>query len=430
MPAWVLGFGGAQRVLVAPCWDHALGKALAPFADRLAWVRAAMGMYGEAVVVSDIEARLAAMADGAPSHALTLLEAVAAEHPDHEVRLVIGSDIIESGETERWHRWSTIASKFDPIVVPRAGYSAPGSGALPEVSSSDVRRWLEAGPEDVDARESLRRAVPAAVLERLDRGAEGTVWVIGSGHVAAHARPWLQARGYAVIGMPARAFVAGADLPEASPTGIWVLVKDPHLPAVAERLAAIRLDRGVPVLHAAGAIPADDPRALGALAEAGHEVGTLHPICALRSERSSSRLSDAVFGVEGTPAAIAFAVRLLDGQPCLDLRGLDARGRVAYHGACALAANHLAVIRQAAVEQLEDLGLGHDGAAAVDGLMRSSLDNLAALGVPAGITGPVARGDLDAVEAHLAALDGDAVEVYRELSARLRSLVARSSGEA
>lgn len=429
LPGWVLTVGGAQRVLVAPCWDHALGKSLAPFANRLAWTEAAMGMYGEAVIVSDIEARLATRT-GEPSYTVTLLEAVAEAYPDDDVRLVIGSDIVDSGETDRWHRFGEIERRFSPIVVPRAGYAPQGSGALPQVSSTDVRAWLDAPEGDAQARAALERSVPRGVLEQMRRPSLGTLWVIGSGHVAAHARPWLQAQGYSVVGIPARALVGGAPLPEASPVGVWVLVGDPHLPAVARRLAEIRLDRSVPVLHAAGALRADDPLALGALAVEGHEVGTLHPICALRSERPSSRLDRASFGIEGSPGAVALAQALLGDQPRLDLRGLDAAGRLAYHGACALAANHLAVIRQGALEQLESLGLPAPvSSAAIDVLMASSLDNLQALGVPSGITGPVARGDLETVQRHLGAMQGDARAVYAELSARLQRLVECGSRE-
>jgi predicted short-subunit dehydrogenase-like oxidoreductase (DUF2520 family) len=57
-------------------------------------------------------------------------------------------------------------------------------------------------------------------------------------------------------------------------------------------------------------------------------------------------------------------------------------------------------------------------------LLRSSLENLLALGVPGGITGPVARGDTATVERHLGALPEDAADLYRTLSERLRRLVS------
>jgi predicted short-subunit dehydrogenase-like oxidoreductase (DUF2520 family) len=59
-------------------------------------------------------------------------------------------------------------------------------------------------------------------------------------------------------------------------------------------------------------------------------------------------------------------------------------------------------------------------------LVASALANLLELGIPAGITGPVARGDTAAVQRHLDALPPDAAELYRMLSDRLQALVRRS----
>lgn len=427
IPTYVLARGLADRVLVAPCYAHALGKSLPAFEDRLAWTRAAMRVHGDAVVVSDIERRLAEAADDAEhaSYTLDLLRAVAAEHPGHRVRLVVGSDIVESGETERWHRWGLVQAEFDPIVVPRAGHAPPGHAALPEISSSQVRAWLDA-PDAEGAREGLAAAVPA-VVRRMLVGGQGTVHLVGHGNVAVHAKTWLAERGFRVVVTGARALVAGeAQLELAAGEGVWLLARDPDLPALAGALSAHDLDaavRGrVPVLHGAGALPARS--GLATLADAGHPVGTLHPICSLRCERPEGELARAAFGVEGDERARTFALRLIGEQPWLDLQPLDARGRFAYHGACALAANHLAVIAESAASVL--VGQGHPRAVvdrAIGTLLRSSLENLLALGVPAGITGPVARGDEATVARHLDALPEDAAALYRALSERLQRLV-------
>jgi predicted short-subunit dehydrogenase-like oxidoreductase (DUF2520 family) len=154
-------------------------------------------------------------------------------------------------------------------------------------------------------------------------------------------------------------------------------------------------------------------------------VGTLHPICALRRERPwPSPLPWAAFGVEGDAAARALAARLVGAQPVLDLAALDATGRRAYHGACALVANHLAVLWSSGASVMTSAGLPPDAVdVALVQLLASAFDNLRALEIPAGITGPVARGDDEAVRAHLAALPPDVATLYRELSDRLRTLV-------
>jgi predicted short-subunit dehydrogenase-like oxidoreductase (DUF2520 family) len=208
------------------------------------------------------------------------------------------------------------------------------------------------------------------------------------------------------------------------PLGVWIVVRDPAIESVAQSLVG-RVPAGVPVLHAAGALAARD--VLRPLAEHGHPVGTLHPICALRRERPwPLQLHRAAFGVEGDPAAHAFADAVLGDQPRLSLDDLDARGRRAYHAACALAANHLAVLQTAATGVL--IGQGHAADVvdvAIAELLLSALANLLALGIPDGITGPVARGDAAAVQAHLDALDPSTSALYRTLSDRLRALVER-----
>mgnify|MGYP000665090644 CR=1 FL=1 len=185
----------------------------------------------------------------------------------------------------------------------------------------------------------------------------------------------------------------------------------------------------VPVLdEAAGITPT--LLALAPLRRRGHPVGTLHPICSLRAERPwPSPLGGAAFGVEGDPLARALALAWVGAQPWLDLQGQSVAQRQAYHAACSLAANHLAVPQDAAVGVLA--GQGHPLAtarAAIDGLMRSALENLARLGVPDGVTGPVARGDEAAVAAHLRALPPDASALYGVLSERLAALLAQARG--
>lgn len=428
VPAYLRQRGLVDRLLVVPCADHPLGKDLSPFARRMALARAAMQPYGEAVEVSDLEERLHA-AHGGPSYTLRLLEAVAAEHPEAAVRLVVGSDIL--GQVQRWHRWDEIERRFPPIVVPRAGHAPPQACALPEVSSTQVRAWLrDGGPE---AAAGLDATVPRQVLALLRRPAAAPVWVVGRGHVAAHAVPWLQVAGATVVQLSARALVEGAAVvPEPAPGGVWVLARDPELPSVARALGALprsRLPSSVPVLHGAGAWRASER--LAPLVERGHPVGTLHPICSLRSERvAPSSLSSAAFGVEGDPPARALALAWVGRQPWVDLQGLCATKRRAYHAACALAANHLAVPYVTARRVL--VSQGHEASTvevALAGLMRSALDNLAVLGVPEGITGPVARGDDAAVRAHLEALDDDAAALYRVLAERLRGIVSEGAFE-
>ncbi len=441
LPAYLFARGWADAVLVAPCASHALGKALTPFERRLAWCEAAFAGYDGRVWVSEIEAELAQADGGRPSYALRLLAAVAERYPEYRVRLVVGSDITQTGETERWHRWDQIEAEFAPLVVPRAGYeddadSALGAASavsLPAVSSTQVRAWLEA-PESNAA--ALDAALGARVAKLVTRAPAGHLWIVGRGNVGAHlgrkimrADPWFE-----VEYLSARSLLAGRydEAPSAPPSGVLILGRDGHLSELARALATAPSSWGLrpetPVLHAAGSLRAE--LALAPLVEAGHPVGTLHPICSLRSERARSQIEVAGWGIEGHPEARSLATRLAGPGPILELDHLDASGRARYHAACALVANYVAVLREAGRRELAaTVQVGGDDdatlAGVTDALLRSAVDNLVALGVPDGVTGPVARGELEVAERHAAALGPEAGELYRQLSARLAALLGR-----
>lgn len=422
LPGWLHARGWIDRLLVAPCADHPFGKRMHAFDDRLAWTREAMSIWPSWVEVTDLEHELARTM-GSPSYTIRLLEHVAQRWPGWRVRLVVGSDIVASGDTKGWERWPEIEQRFTPLVVPRMGYAEPDDCALPQVSSSDVRRWIEEDSDD--ARDKLASHVPAKVLAAMRSERGPTMWLVGQGHVAAHAKPWLRAQGWHVIEVGARALVAGAALPQTKPRAVWIVVRDPAIPDVAAALVKGGLPRDVPVLHGAGAKRAQD--VLAALAAAGHPIGSLHPAVAMRRERiDPTALERATFGIEGDAAAQAIARAWVGHAPVSELDGLSAEDRVAYHAACALVANHLAPIDRAAAETWDRLGIPeavHEVTRAT--LWASAAANLRALGVPAGITGPAVRGDRATIELHARALGGEAGELYRELSGRLLALLER-----
>lgn len=146
--------GPFDQVWWVPTYRHALGKDLAPFANRLAMCELATAALGPRVVVRDDEARL--FADGSPSQTLVLLHhllrASAAAAQEVSFRLLIGSDILR--ETAAWHRWDEVAALAPPWVIPRQGYVGGDDAtlsayevapvALPAVASRALRSQLQA----------------------------------------------------------------------------------------------------------------------------------------------------------------------------------------------------------------------------------------------------------------------------------------------
>ncbi len=434
LPTYVLSRGLAQRVLVAPCFVHPFAKHLTDFDTRLAMTQRAMSIHGSAVEVSTIERDIAGHHNG-PSYTIDMLDALAKRYPRWSPRPIMGTDITAKGELKKWRGYERLMRDYPPIVVPRAGYAERSMCALPEVSSTDIRRWVAAikrGSQDEKMRERLAAAVPKPVLEMLlrSRKQRPEVWLVGSGHVATHAHTWLAGNGYQTRYVAARELLRGHPTsPDIRPDAVWLLCRDGDLPRVSTGVTRMlgRRDRStVPVLHAAGAIVAASAQGLKNLRDDGHPVATLHPICSLRKECTPGMLANACFGIEGDPVAKQFALSLVGNQPWLDLQGFDAEQRLAYHGACALAANHLAVLWGRAAQVLEGQGHAPDTVnEALRVLLTSSLRNLINLGIPDGVTGPISRGDHAAAGKHMEALPEPTATLYRVLSLQLTDFVRK-----
>jgi len=130
---------GVARVLVVPTFEHAFGKALSPFEHRLRMSELAFSLI-DGVDVSPIEREL-----GGTSRTLRLVEELARRYPDHQLRLLVGADILL--ETQRWFRFDEIVALAPLLVAERAGFVSSGhvsAPLLPEVSSSEIRRALAA----------------------------------------------------------------------------------------------------------------------------------------------------------------------------------------------------------------------------------------------------------------------------------------------
>jgi predicted short-subunit dehydrogenase-like oxidoreductase (DUF2520 family) len=111
------------------------------------------------------------------------------------------------------------------------------------------------------------------------------------------------------------------------------------------------------------------------------------------------RLAGSVFGVTAHDAERPLAERLV-----FDLDGVvmwvDESRRTLYHAGLAHGANHLVTLVTQAMELLGAAG-ADDPAATLRPLLTAALDNALAKGDSA-LTGPIVRGDVNTVRAHLA----------------------------
>lgn len=190
---------------------------------------------------------------------------------------------------------------------------------------------------------------------------------------------------------------------------VLLCVPDAVIAAVAE---AIDPDPSGVVAHCAGAAT------LQVLGRHPRRA-SVHPLVSLADPVLGARqLHGAWFAVAGDRIAVE-VVEALDGR----FVEVDDADRVRYHAAAVVASNHLVAL----LGQVERIagGIGVPLEAFLD-LSRGSIDNVATLGPASALTGPVARGDLDTVRSHLAALPESEREAYLALARAAARLVGTS----
>lgn len=201
------------------------------------------------------------------------------------------------------------------------------------------------------------------------------------------------------------------------PDPLLFCVPDDALAGVAARAAATLKAAGAPpgrALHTSGLHPAE---ILAPLREEGWSVGSWHPLRAIAAPRAEAFRGAAV-GLEGDPEAVALGERLARAVGARPLRVRPDR-KDRYHAGAVFGANFVAACLAVALREVR--AACEDDARLEDllPLARSALEGLAAAGLPAGLTGPVARGDAGTVARHLAALDAPTRSLYRALAAEL-----------
>jgi nicotinate-nucleotide adenylyltransferase len=136
---WLRWVDRADEVWFVPVHRHAFDKALAPWDVRVAMCHALATQLGPWARVEPIEADLPGV-----SYTVRTLDALASRHPGVELRLVVGADVL--GQVHQWRDWDTIAARYHPILVGRAGYvEVPDAPVFPDISSTEIRRRVAAG---------------------------------------------------------------------------------------------------------------------------------------------------------------------------------------------------------------------------------------------------------------------------------------------
>lgn len=187
--------------------------------------------------------------------------------------------------------------------------------------------------------------------------------------------------------------------------------------AIASVSNAIRWTQGHAVVHCNGAATID---LLRGAQETGATVGAMHPLQSFANVKQARKnIPGSAFAIEASSDALHGAletmVRTLGGTP-LALHG----SKVLYHASAVIASNYLVTLLHLASGLWQHLGISRDvGLKALLPLVRGTVENLEAVGLPTALTGPIARGDVGTIEQHLDVLGEVAPEilaVYKTLA--------------
>jgi predicted short-subunit dehydrogenase-like oxidoreductase (DUF2520 family) len=168
------------------------------------------------------------------------------------------------------------------------------------------------------------------------------------------------------------------------------------------------------VLHLSGV---HGREVLQALAPTGAALGSLHPLQSLSDPASApERLRGALAAIEGDARAVGVASALAR-EVGLEPVALEAGAKARYHAAAVFASNFVVALAAVAERLFREAGLAEEAARrAVEALLGGTAANIRAAGPEAALTGPVARGDVETVKLHLAALEEPRARLYRLLS--------------
>lgn len=193
--------------------------------------------------------------------------------------------------------------------------------------------------------------------------------------------------------LPVHEAVVGADL-------VLLAVPDDIIEGLASGLAVTgAIAPGTFVAHTSGRHGLES---LQPLTDAGCQPLAMHPVMTFTGTSTDlSRLADCPFGVTAPEAlrpVVEAIVVELGGEPVWV--GQD--HRALYHAGLALASNNLTTLVNESVSLLASAGI-EEPSRLIGPLLSATLDNALRLGDNA-LTGPISRGDVGTVSAHLATL--------------------------
>lgn len=194
---------------------------------------------------------------------------------------------------------------------------------------------------------------------------------------------------------------------------VFITTPDDAIPNIA---AQIHWRRGQYVLHCSGTLSLD---VLEPARRKGAATGSLHPLQSFASiDQAVNNLPGSTFALEGREPLLSLLkqiVPLLGGRAIV----LKAGDKALYHAAAVFTSNYTVTLLGMAAKLWEAFGIPQaEAVPALLPLLRGTVNNIESIGLPACLTGPVARGDLDTIRKNLegiAASCPSLLSAYKEM---------------
>lgn len=245
-----------------------------------------------------------------------------------------------------------------------------------------------------------------------------TLNIIGSGRVGrACGRLWAQARVFEIQDVLTRSRSSAAEgvkfigagraaggLGDMRPADVWMIATrdDAIVPSAATLAASGKITPDDIVFHVSGATPSGD---LEAVRKRGALVASVHPIKTFTdAEQAVQSFSGTYCSTEGDagalrvlkPAFESIGAKVFDIAPEL---------KPIYHAGGVFACNYLAALIEAALRAHEKAGIPRAASlAALEPMVRETVDAIFDQGPARALTGPISRGDVATVRRELAAV--------------------------
>lgn len=251
------------------------------------------------------------------------------------------------------------------------------------------------------------------------------VAIIGAGSVGTAVGVLLARAGYEMAGVASRTPASAARLagrigapgyerPDAAAREadlVLITTSDQAIGKVALEVAGAGGFRpGQAAIHFSGSLTSE---VLEPAVRAGAITLSIHPLQSCPSgEAGIKNLPRAVYSIEGDQQGYELAEELVRALGSSSFFFIDKEAKPLYHAAACVASNYLVTLLRLSQDLLARAGMPVEMVfPALLPLIQGTLDNVAAMGVPPALTGPIARGDVGTIQDHLAAMQAQAPEL-------------------